>query len=180
MARCSVLTTPRLPARCIHRAHSRHEMVWGCWPPGGVCGIVMGPHEKEHQPMSSQASSQRERTSRALHDNGSVQDRPLDDWGAFFDDVPGDLVYECILDGPEDTTGIAIYRDHVILEGVEGVGRCSCSREELVGWSVGEPAGDVVAVEIKAQTRLRVRVPATVARAVVTALSKTFGSDPRS
>lgn len=129
--------------------------------------------------MSSDASLPREALATAGSPDDSGDDVLLDDWGSFFDDVPADLVFECTIDTLEHAAGIAVYSDRVVLDDPDGAGTRSCTREEVTGWTVTELSADLVAVEIDAEVRACVRIPAAYARAIAIALTSTFGADDR-
>jgi len=98
----------------------------------------------------------------------------LDDWDQYFDDVPADVVLECITNTNGHPGGVAVYRDRVVLESPEGAGTHCCYRAQLNEWVIAVDDDERLAtVTLDSGAQVAVKVPAAYARAISLALAST-------
>lgn len=100
----------------------------------------------------------------------------MDTWGAFFEDVPADLLFECIVDDGRVDGGISVYRDRIVLGDPSPRAPSTLQLREITGWQLTDGADDVL-VSVRADRVRRTRLPVSFHRAIAHALHDTLGGE---
>lgn len=98
----------------------------------------------------------------------------VDEWGPYFDDLPSDLLFECIVEDGRLDGGISVFRDRIVLGDPSPRQPCTLELEQVTGWCTADDAEDVL-VTVRTDRVRRTRLPRSFHQAIAHALHDRLG-----